>query len=323
MADFHRSRKADATLFLHPNDHPADSDLVEVDSMDRITGFLPSPHPNGLLYRNLVNAGLYLLESSRLKKAGFPSSHQLDFVKDVFPFLRSDGGCLQGYESREYIKDMGTPDRLAEVEADIKSGRVERFALRNPLPAVFFDRDGTLSRSLDYVRTPEQLELFDETPAAVGRLNQAGFLVVVVSNQPVIARGECTIEMLERIHRKLETRLGEARAYLDRVYYCPHHPEGGFPGEVQKLKIDCPCRKPKSGLFQQAARELNIGFAGSWVVGDTTVDLESARRIGAKSALVRTGHGGRDGKFGVKPDFECENVLEAAEVIIARSKGTK
>ena len=134
LLDFHLARRADATLFLHPNDHPEDSDLVDVDGMNAIQGFFASPHPSDLLYRNLVNAGLYLIESKALSRAGVPSGTgtKLDFVKDVFPAMLNHGASLFGYESREYIKDMGTPDRYAKVEGSCEvSGRA--FCLEPPI----------------------------------------------------------------------------------------------------------------------------------------------------------------------------------------------
>jgi histidinol phosphatase-like enzyme len=113
----------------------------------------------------------------------------------------------------------------------------------------------------------------------------------------------------------METLLGREHAFLDRIYFCPHHPEKGFPGERADLKIDCDCRKPKTGMIQKAVAELNIDLKQSWLIGDTTTDLQTAKNAGLKSILVRTGAAGRDGKFDALPDFVCNDLRHAARKI--------
>jgi D,D-heptose 1,7-bisphosphate phosphatase len=138
----------------------------------------------------------------------------------------------------------------------------------------------------------------------------------LVTNQPVVAKGFTTEAELRQIHNKLETLLGREHAFLDRIYFCPHHPEKGFPGERAELKINCDCRKPKPGMLLHAQRDLNIDFAQSWMIGDTTIDVQTARNAGVKSILVRTGHGGGDGKHSASPDFTCDTLLEAVRLIV-------
>jgi histidinol-phosphate phosphatase family protein len=310
----HEDAAADATLFVHPNDHPYDSDLVEMDAAAWIWAFHPHPRPPQTYLQNRVNAGLYVLEKRALEPWS-RSPGKLDFAHDLFPRMLAAGARLSGHKSREYIKDMGTPDRLARVEGDMNSGLIERLALRNPCPAVFLDRDGTLNVEVDRITDPAQLELIDGAVAAVKRLNRAGMLAVVITNQPVIARGDCTEETLRLIHNKLESLLGCGGAYLDGLYYCPHHPDRGFPGERTELKIFCDCRKPGIALIQQAAAELNIALQQSWLIGDSSIDLQAARNAGMKAVLVRTGHGGRDRRCAAQPDFEFDNVADAVDFI--------
>jgi histidinol-phosphate phosphatase family protein len=312
---FHRNSRADLTLFLHPNDHPYDSDLVETESDGRVTAFHKSPHAEGTFYRNLVNAALYIVQKKALQ--ALEPRIPLDFVRDIFPAMLKRGCRLFGYSSREYIKDMGTPDRYEKVHQDFVSGKIERGDLSHKKAAVFVDRDGTLTRSTDYVRKLEELDLFSFGGRAVARLNSSHYLTVLVTNQPVIARGEMSESELRQLHNKLETLLGQERAFLDGLYVCQHHPEKGFEGERPELKIDCDCRKPKIGLIKEAAEELNIDGARSWFVGDTTTDMQTARNAGLRSILVRTGYGGRDRKFKVRPDFEVADLEEAVDFIVA------
>jgi histidinol-phosphate phosphatase family protein len=152
---------------------------------------------------------------------------------------------------------------------------------RPPLRAtLFIDRDGTVNRHVGYVTKPEQLELLPGAGAAIRRLNQAGVLAVLITNQAVVARGECTFADLERIHARLETLLGEEGAYLDGIFACPHHPGDGMRGRVAELTIRCNCRKPQPGLVYQAVQELPVDLNRSAVVGDTERDVGLARRLG-------------------------------------------
>ena len=268
----HEQRGADVTLLIHPNDHPHDSDLVDVDADGGITAFYPYPHLPGAWRRNLVNAALYVVERKALESlAG--SLAKMDFGKDLFPAMLASGKRLFGCHAQGYIKDMGTPERLARVREDWERGIVAERGGMQPAKAVFLDRDGTLNEEADRVSKPGQLRLIPGVGAAVRRLNQAGFLTILATNQPVVARGDCTEAELRVIHNKLETLLGAEGAFLDAIYYCPHHPHGGFAGERAELKIDCKCRKPGTGLIEQAVSEWTIDLRRSWLIGDSTSDI--------------------------------------------------
>jgi histidinol-phosphate phosphatase family protein len=160
------------------------------------------------------------------------------------------------------------------------------------------------------------LELLPGVADAIHQLNLAGWRTVVVTNQPVIAKGFCDEAELQRMHNKMETLLGREHAFLDRIYFCPHHPEKGFPGERADLKTDCDCRKPKTGMIKKAVADLNIDLSQSWLVGDTTTDLQTAKNAGIKSILLNSGYGGRDGKFDASPDFVCNDLNAAVEKIL-------
>ncbi len=314
----HDRSRADATLLLHPNDHPLDSDLVETDAQSQVIAFHNRPHPEGVWRQNLVNAGLYVLERRALEP--FHNSALLpavcDFGKDLFPSLLRRGGKLLGYNSPEYIKDIGTPERYDRVCAELANGVIARSSLASPQRAVFLDRDGTLIPDRDCLRRPEELELLPGVADAIHQLNHNGWRVVVVTNQPVVAKGWCTEAELQVIHNKLETLLGREHAFLDRLYYCPHHPAKGFPGERPELKTDCDCRKPKIGMLQRAARDLNLDLKSCWLIGDTTTDVQTARNARVKAILVRTGYAGRDGKHTAEPDFAFDTLGQAVTFVL-------
>lgn len=311
LLKFHKAKMADASLVVHPNDHPYDSDLLECDSEGKVTRFLPKPHQPDTFYRNLVNAAVYIFEP---KVFSFikPNTKQ-DFGKDIFPQLIQKAR-VYAYNTTEYIKDMGTPDRIGAVENDIISGKVKRKSYFYPQKAIFLDRDGVLNEDTDFIKTPEEFELYDYTAAALKRINKSEFVAVVVTNQSAVARNLCSEEELRIIHNKMETRLGEAGAKVDAIYYCPHHPDKGYPDENPIYKIDCECRKPKPGMLKQAAAEFNIDLTKSYMIGDSDRDKEAGRKAGCVTLGVRSGKGCADLKS--DPDFLFENLSEAVDFIL-------
>ena len=311
----HQESLAEVTLFVHPNDHPSDSDLVELDEDGWVIRFHNYPHRDDCYYHNLVNAALYVIERDALE-AWRSFRSPADFAKDLFPEMLQAGARIKGYNSFEYIKDVGTPERLAQAVKHIRDGKVARSTLASRQKAVFLDRDGTINVHKGQLSRADDFELLPEAARAVRLLNDAEYRAVLITNQPVVARGEATIAEVRRIHARLETELGNHGAYLDAIYLCPHHPQKGFQGEVPELKIVCDCRKPSIGMITRAIHDLNIDIDQSWFVGDTTVDMETAKRAGVKSVLVRSGEAGRDGKFAVSPDFTADSLLEAANHII-------
>jgi len=215
---------------------------------------------------------------------------------------------VYAYNSPEYMKDMGTSERLADVKNDYESGRVNRF---NKRKAIFLDRDGVINKEVNQLHRVEEFELLDSVPEAIRKMNE-NYLVVVITNQPVIARGLLTEEGLDEIHRKMETELGNKRAKIDKIYYCPHHPDKGFNGEIPELKIICDCRKPNIGMIKKAVEDLNIDLKRSFFIGDATRDANTAENAGIEFIGVATGYGCQDGKYKIKKGFPIyKNLLEA------------
>lgn len=312
---FHKSEvDISASLFLHPNDHPSDSDLVEIDNKERIIKFHSYPHNPEKYYFNLVNAALYWINKSSLDKWVNTNTY-LDFGKDIFPSMLEMGLYLKGYRSFEYIKDCGTPSRLDKVLKDFKSGKINRAKLSLKGKAVFIDRDGTINEEVNHLSDINLFKLIPKSDEAIKLLNLNEYRTCVVTNQPVIARGDCSINELSEIHKKMETLLGNKGAYIDRIYYCPHHPDSGFEGELKNYKKKCNCRKPNVGMILKATAELNIDLSSSWFIGDSTSDVLAAKNSGIKSILVETGYAGLDGKYNVSPDFVSRDFFNAAKFI--------
>lgn len=301
------------TLVVHPNNHPYDSDIVEVQD-GRIVAIHSKPHPTGFVARNLVSAALYVLNPKIFEHIEL--DRFADFGRDVFPRIVRAGHALGAYHTAEYIKDVGTPERHGEVEHDLLSGKVARLNRAHARPCVFLDRDGTLNREIDCVGTEAELDILPGVATAIKALNQSDYLAVVTTNQPGIAKGFLNEAELERIHGRLETELGREHAYIDRIYVCPHHPERGHAGERSELKIVCSCRKPEIGLILRATAELNIDLSRSFIVGDRTADVLTGIRAGVKPILIRTGYAGSDAKYECQPAATCEDVAAAVELIL-------
>ncbi len=317
---FHRERKALASLFTHPNSHPYDSALIITDQSGtgRVEQWLTKEDKRPEFYKNRVNAGLHILNTAIFETVDIEPSTigtvgadgkvvEVDLDRQVLKPLASTGK-LYAYDSPEYVKDMGTPERFEQVSNDLVSGLVESRNLTRPQKAIFLDRDGTINRYNGFVRGVEQFTLLPDVAEAIRLINESGYLCIVITNQPVIARGEVTVEGLEQIHNKMETELGMDGAYLDAIYYCPHHPDKGFDGEVEELKIDCECRKPKPGMILQACRDFNIEVSESWMIGDGWRDIECGYNAGAHTVLLAG-----DGTEGIDPD-SCVRQAEMIEV---------
>lgn len=284
MLDYHQQKHADATLFLHPNDHPYDSDIIDLDAEGKVRRFYNKPHENGFISRNIVNAALFIFSPKILTQIEVGVKSHIE--KNVLPRCLESGMNLYGYISFEYIKDMGTPERYYAVCDDVKKGKVARLNRSNKRPAIFLDRDGTINKEVNLLKDPGQLELIEGAAEAIKLINKSDYLAVIVTNQPVIARNLCSIEELEQIHATLETMLGKEGAYVNAIYYCPHHPDKGYPEERPEYKIDCECRKPKPGMLLQAANDWNIDLSKSYMIGDSDRDLKVGQNVGCKNSIV-------------------------------------
>lgn len=292
MVAFHKQHGGLVTLFTHPNSHPYDSGLIFAGEDGKVEKWLAKEDERPLYYKNRVNAGLHIispkvLEMSGIKKEEIGDGRKVDLDRQILKRLCGTG-TMFCYDSPEYVKDMGTPERFHQVEEDFKKGVVQAKNLANKQKAIFLDRDGTINNYVGFLRKEEDFELLPGVADAIKKINKSGYLAVVVTNQPVIARGEVTFSELENIHNKMETLLGKEGAYLDGIYFCPHHPHSGYEGEVKELKIDCDCRKPKPGMLLKAAEELNIELSQSYMVGDGENDIKAGKAAGCKTVLLNT-----------------------------------
>lgn len=293
---FHNQHGGLVTLFTHPNSHPYDSGLIIADKKYSVEQWLAKEDDRPKYYRNRVNAGLHVINPLILDQSGIDADKvgtlddngkpiKVDLDRQLLKPLAGTGKMFC-YDSPEYVKDMGTPERYYSVCEDYKAGRVSGKNLKNKQKAIFLDRDGTINKYVGFLRDIDEFELLDGVADAIQEINASGYLAIVSTNQPVIARGEVSFDELEMIHNKMETLLGQKGAYLDAIYFCPHHPHKGYEGERPELKFDCECRKPKPGMLLKAAQEFNIDLAQSWMIGDGENDIKAGMNAGCKTALI-------------------------------------
>ncbi len=327
MMEAHRKKGADVTLFTHPNSHPYDSGLILASPDGAVERWLTKEEERPKWYQNRVNAGIHLVNVSvldgylaALPDAGKATVHdagvdgnreavapvgKVDLDRDLLRPLAGTGR-MYVYDSPEYVRDMGTPERYQAVCRDFEKGVVAARNLSRPQKAVFLDRDGTINRHRGFLTRPDEFELLPGVGEAIRKINASGYLAIVATNQPAVARGELTFAGLREIHDKMEALLGREGAYLDGIYFCPHHPQKGFAGEIPELKVECGCRKPKPGMLLRAAEDFHIDLRESWVVGDGGRDVQAGKNAGCRTAFI--GDGGLGGELGA--DLTGGSLLE-------------
>ena len=318
FVDFHQKHGGLVTLFTHPNSHPYDSGLIIADKNGTVKKWLAKEDERPQYYKNRVNAGLHVINPRVFELVDIDADSigkndekgkvfKVDLDRQLLKPLTGTGKMFC-YDSPEYVKDMGTPERYYSVCRDFREGRVLGKNLKNQQKAVFLDRDGTINKYVGFLRNINEFELIEGVAEAIRLINESGYLAIVVTNQPVIARGEASFEELEEIHNKMETLLGQKGAYIDGIFYCPHHPDKGYEGEIKEFKINCDCRKPKPGMLLQAKADFNIDLEQSFMVGDSENDIKAGKAAGCKTVLINKGSFGQD--------YTLHNLSEFVEKVL-------
>lgn len=308
---WHKKRKDGiASIVVHPSDHAFDSDLVQVDKTSKITSLLLKPHKLGLNFQNLSIASVFIFSPGIFKY--IPKDKKTDFEKDILPLILKAGESIYAYKTPEYIKDMGTPERLVGVRKDFASGKIKKLNFKNKRKAIFLDRDGVINREIDQLSAINGFKLYSFSAKAIKIINNSDYLAIVATNQPMIAKGFMSENDLSEIHKKMETELALKGAKIDAIYYCPHYPKKGFFGERPELKIECDCRKPKTGLIKEAISDFNLDPKKCFFIGDSSTDAKTAENAKIKFVGVKTGYGCQDNKYQIDKKFPLyKNILQA------------
>ena len=303
---FHKKNKSDLTLLVHPNDHPYDSDLLEINEKNRLTKFHKKPHKKNNI-GNLSLSGILIFNRKVLKH--IKANKFQDLSKNVLPKLMKKKFKIFAYNTREYVKDIGTPQRMRLIKKQIQTKKFINGNIKKKLPAIFLDRDGVLNKELNDNKYQNPMKIINGAISAVKKINKMGYLAVIVTNQSAVAKGFITLDKLKNDHKKLEYYFGTQGAYFDRVYFCPYYPDKGFKGENKKFKKKSTWRKPNNGMLLQAIKDLNIDIKKSYMIGDQSVDYYAAKKTGIKCLLVGE-------KFKIKGSKNYKNLFDAIEAII-------
>ncbi len=301
---YHKEKGGLATLFTHPSTHLFDSVAVDADEMGRVKALLP-PTDTRTLTANRTSAGLYLCAPALLRR--FTEMKKTDLDREVLAPLAAEG-LLYAYNSPEYVRDLGTPERLLAGENDLAAGYPGRAYMGTPRPAVFLDRDGTIIEQVTYLTNPDEVVLLPRAAEAIRLLNERHIPVIIVTNQPVLAHGKLTPTGLAEIHGRLATLLAEGGAFVNDIFYCPHHPHKGYAGEVAELKKVCLCRKPAPGLLLDAALRYNLDLNRSVMIGDRDTDVMAGKNAGCLTAKI--GHSETGSIEGCHADITGEALYE-------------
>ena len=273
---------ADFAQFVHPTNHMHDSDIVKVSDEMHILGYELKPRQKFVEIRNLANSGVYAFKKSSLQEFKEQFGN-IDLDRVLLPLMINEGKKGIAVRNFGYIRDAGTKERIISIEMDILAG----LTMKRRKPAIFFDRDGTLNKNRGYISSGKDIELFDDVPDSIRALNKLGYWVIVITNQPVIARGEATFEDIDRVHARIDAILSKNGAFIDEYFVCPHHPIAGFEGEIEYLKITCGCRKPRTGLLEKAFYSFPIDKTNSIFIGNEPSDMLAAKNFGIKGVLIR------------------------------------
>lgn len=306
LLNYHLCRKAQATVVVHQSSHPEDSDIVVLDDENRIVSTIHKPGSDQ--FGNISNAALYILNPECFSE--IPEKGMFDFGKDLLPKLIEKKYGVFAYPTEEYIKDVGTIKRYEEAQGDIAFGKVF-----NRVEAVFLDRDGVINVEIGLLHKKEDVTVISDVPQSIKLLNNTNIPAIVITNQPVVARNLCTIQDLEDIHNYLRLQLKNNGAYLGRIYYCPHHPDKGFPEENVEYKLECECRKPKIGMLLKAKQDYRLDLSKCFMIGDTSIDIKTGSDAGCRTVLVKTGYKGEDKKYDITPDYTFECLSDAVTFI--------
>ncbi len=285
LLNFHNKNKSDITILSHPSDHMFDSDIIDVDTKNRVKQFHFKPHKKKIISRNLTMAGIFLINKKLLNLVS--KNKKQDFSKNFLRLALQNKYKIYSYKSREYCKDLGTNIRFKKVKKDFNLKKHVLLSLEKKTRAIFLDRDGVINIDEGPKKYSNPLNFIKNSVKGLVRLRKLNYLIILITNQSAVAKGFLNIDKLENSFRKLETKLSKYSFYFDEIYYCPHYPEIGYKGENKKYKIKCACRKPKPGMILSAAKKYNIDLKNSYFIGDSLRDYQAAKAAKVNPIILK------------------------------------
>jgi len=311
---FHLKNNSDITILSHPSDHLFDSDIVETDNKNKVSKIFFKPHSKKMKFKNLTMAGIFIINKKLIKN--IPPNKKHDFSKNFLKDSLKKNYRVFSYKTREYCKDLGTPERFKKVNKDFFLKKHIKLKKENKIKAIFLDRDGVLNVDKGPLQYSNPINFLPGVKNALTALRKLDYLIILITNQSAVAKGFITINELEKSFNNLETVLSKSKFYFDGIYYCPHYPISGYKNENKKYKVFCLCRKPKPGMIFKATKDFNINLKKSYFIGDTLRDYEAAKAANVKPIILN--------KLNFKiVDYKYKNDLTAAVKYIKKNDSHK
>ncbi len=280
LIDFHKLKKSKCTLVVHPNSHPEDSDCVELNDNSQVVKFYKKPHNKKKIINNLCLSGILIVNKKFLKLIK-PNVSQ-DISKNFLDKILKKNNKVFGYKTREYIKDVGTLERVDQAKKDLNSIKYKKGNINSKIPAIFLDRDGVINLEKNNGKYQNPRKFIKGSLDSFKKINNAGFLAILITNQPAVAKGFITLKKLKKDLKFLNYKIAKHNGYLDDIFYCVHHPHKGFKNELKRLKKNCKNRKPNNGMFLLANKVNNIDLKKSIMIGDRYTDYLAAKKTKIK-----------------------------------------
>ncbi len=302
LNNFHKNHNAIGTLVVHETNHPEDSDIIQIDEKDNIVNLIHKPGSD--IFGRLGNAAIYVLEPDIFD---YIDSTPCDFIRDIFPKMLKDKKKLVAYNTNEFIRDAGTSKRIFEIEKRLKTAS----------RAVFLDRDGIINEEV-MTKNINDIKLLDKAPEALKILKEKGFKLIVITNQPIIARGLASEEEIKTLHNKINEKIHQlVGVKIDKFYFCPHHPNA----TIKKYRKNCNCRKPFPGMIQEAAKDFDLTLHDCWMIGDRITDIIAGKNAGCKTLIIESPHNqdfiesSKPYDKKTKPDYRASSLLDSLKFI--------
>jgi mannose-1-phosphate guanylyltransferase/phosphomannomutase len=299
-----------AGILYRSSDHMFDSDLLRIDEKNNVTKFELKNVPRVKPKRNRANVGIYLLKKDLLGNS-FKQEKIFDFDREFLPMALENGEVILALKFRGYVRDIGTVERLDNSRNEF----IVYLEKKGKQSTVLLDRDGVINKQRGHVRSVNDFELLPGAIRALKVVFDKGYRILVITNQPVVARGESTWEDVEACHAIIDSELAKIGAFITDYYVCLHHPDKGFLGEREELKVSCFCRKPQIGNFTKAIMDYPFVKSDAVYVGDTLIDLFAAKNFGIKFAGIKS----QDLSEKLARHDLYENLLDFAEKLIDKN----
>ena len=298
---------------VHANNHPFDSDTVDLDRNYNIKKI----YKKNSTYHKINNAisGVYFAKKKFLSFFYFKKGRSYDLVNDILPYLIDRNHRIFAYKTIEYIKDFGTPERIKDIKKDIKINKIKNLDFSYKSKAIFLDRDGVINQENKKVKNLKNFKILPNINKAIKKINNNKIPCFIISNQSGLARKQFTLFDLLKIISKLDNYLSVKKAYIDDFLICPHYDNLKYKNT--NFSFFSKFRKPNPGMIASLASKYGINIKKSYFIGDTDIDVLTGKKIGLKTILVE-GPKIKDYKFNIKPNYRVKNLNSAVDLILKK-----